>query len=455
MFFYLLSKTTLIWAFFCYSKKKTMDQFPLDLDSSNVEHSEDNFLYLDCQKPQMTTSNLHTHYSTKQIKDIAQKVYQKHAVYAEVDRLRIENERLRSRLLDLKESSEKVQHIVHSEKHKAEYLKSQNLMLQQELKEYEQKDQMKISSRELLVAENMKLWGQIQSIENISIKYIQLVYSIFHKNLKSVRAHIMIKNIREAQEYIRALSSEKRHSINHILSWNPSDDVQTFLQQYKFIQRTNNQEIEYAINLEKQNEQNIESYNMKSIPENESITQLPINKVDVGTMFPEVIVYEKSFITKILKEMSKTIDHITPIAELEPELVKRNRSTNTDNVWNLANLNQNHSLPPSRINTIKTEKTIDNRSGLLKLWEILGQTIVELIQQGKKEFEENEMGFFNDKMKVMAEFLQQEKDKQYGKFIFRSTGFYRFLQNPSLLRVTVERLNVYITRNVLSVYFFR
>lgn len=393
-----------------------MHEFSVDLDSSyNVN-------------PKTSRSKLHAHYSTEQIKDIAQKVYHTHAVYAEVDKLKIENENLRSRLMDLKESSEKVQHIIYSEKYKAEYLKKQNLMLQKELKESDQKNQMKISSRELLVAENMKLCGQIQNIENISIKYIQLVYSIFHKNFKSIRAHIMIKNIREIQEYTRALSSEKRHSVNHMLSWNPNDDVQKFLSQYKLSQRTNNQVeesqpaspkeslgVEYTTNLEEQDELNIESCNMKFIPE-KNITQFS-NKVDVGTMFPEVVIYEKSFITKILQEMSKTINCITPIHELEPKLLKRNRSTNTDNVWNLSNLKQNQPRPLSRIDTIKTEKTVDNRSGLLKLWEILGQTIFELIQQGKHEFKENEMGIFNENIQVLVEFLQQEKDKQYGKLI--------------------------------------
>ncbi|KAL5290218.1 hypothetical protein ACFFRR_009887 [Megaselia abdita] len=421
--------------------------FSLDFDFLNVKNLESNCKYSGKPVSQVQVASLH--HSTEKIEEIARQVNQKNELFIQIDKLTSENgilkeqlESLRNQLVDLQLSSEKVQNIINSEKHKAEHLNKQNLVLQEKLDEAEEKYKLRISSRDLLVAENLKLSGQVARVDSISLKYVQLVYSVFHKNFKSIRGPVIIKNIREVQEYIRGLSSEKRHSVNHILSWNPSEDVNKVLLQNKSSQtkttqefpqislESNSQEIEYGKSQKllqifpEKNNQEIEYAHTENFEAHEPIIEIcnkSPKKVDVGTMFPEVINYEKSFIKNILQEMSKSIDRITPIAELEPELLKRNRSTNTEFVnlktnidWISANVKQNQSRPPSRIGAIKTEKPItDNRSGVLKLWEILGQTIFELIQQGKNEFKENEVGFFNDRMQVMVDFLQSGKETQF------------------------------------------
>lgn len=408
-----------------------MDIFSLDFDfgtttsSSSVKSLERSYPV----QPRSHGTKIEAHYSTEQIEDIAQKINQKHDLFTEIDRLRNENkslnnqlESLRSQLLDLKDSSNKVQHIVYSEKHKAEYLKKENIMLQEKLKEAEEKNQFKISSRDLLVADNIKLSSQVGRMDSIFVKYIQLAYLIFHKNFKSIRAPIMIKNIREVQEYLRGLSSEKRHNVNHILSWNPNDDVVKVLHQYKSKRKSDEivdlQKNEFeSDNMEEENQHNTEINNTNPFPKNNYTSQCS-NKVDVGTMFPDAIVYENAFIKSILQEMSKTFEHLTPIAELEPELLKRNCSTNTEMDYISATVKQNQSRPPSRIGLIKTENMQETKNGgVLKLWEILGQTIFELIQQGKNGIKDNEMGFFNDRMQVMVDFLQQGAEKPCGKLI--------------------------------------
>lgn len=142
--------------------------------------------------------------------------------------------------------------------------------------------------------------------------------------------------------------------------------------------------------------------------------------MDVGTMFPDVINYENTFIKTILQEMSKSFDCISPIIDLEPELFKKNCSTSTDFIdindisCISANIKQSYSRPPSRMGLIKIEKSCaDNQNGVLTLWELLGKTIFALIQHGKNEFQDNEIDFFKD----IVDFFQQGKEKQSGMLL--------------------------------------
>lgn len=387
--------------------------------------------------------NSHTHHSLEHIQDIAEKIKQKHDLFTEIDRLKTEKDTLFIQFLDLKESAEKVQQIIQVEKSKVHTLEKQIIVLNKLLREAEEKNQLKVSSKELLSKENRKLTEQIEQNDNISLKYIHLAYLVFHKKFKSMRAPTIIKNIRDVQNYVGGLSSEKRHTVKHILSWNPKEDVLKVLPQNKI---SPNKKPPCVSPTLETSESEILSENVcfgvndeleiVSSQECEGIGK----KADAGTMFPDPVYYDKSLIRNILEEMSETLNHISPISELEPNLFKRNRSTNTElkgintNIGVMPlNVKQSHSRPPSRIGLIKAEKINgEHKSGALKLWEILGQTIFALIQQGKNEFQDNEIAFFNDKMQFMVDFLQKEKanENQTGKFamINLDAFFYGFLK---------------------------